>query len=182
VECLAHLEAIRERPAELRSEAFDLGHLLLSLDVLACHLEHGRSERPMSEAGASTLVARAIELMDQDLTRRWTLDDLASQLFVSSFHLGRQFSHWAGLPPIAWLNRRRADRAAILLATTDTPAGTIGGQVGWPDPSYFSRRFRQHRGVSPRAYRARSQRHHARGTGRDRGGRSSPPEVSGTGG
>src|SRR5688572_19246942 len=45
-ECLAHLEMIRQRPVELRSEAFDLGHLLLALDVLARHVERGAPERP----------------------------------------------------------------------------------------------------------------------------------------
>lgn len=153
-ECLAHLEAIRERPADRRSEAFDLGHLLLALDVLARYVERDQPERLTGEAGASMLVSRAVELMDHDLTQRWTLDDLAGQLFVSPFHLGRQFNRWMGLPPIAWLGRRRAERAAILLATTDSAIGAIGGQVGWPDPSHFSRRFRQHMGVSPRTYRA----------------------------
>ncbi len=156
IECLAHLDAIKDRPADRRSEAFDLGHLLLALDVLARHMERGASGRPTGEVGSSTLVARAAELMNQDLTRRWTLDDLACQLFVSPFHLGRQFNRWVGLPPIAWLSRRRAERAAILLATTDSAIGAIGGEVGWPDPSQFSRRFHHHMGVSPRAYRAQS--------------------------
>lgn len=156
VECLAHLDAIRQRPPERRSEAFELGHLLLALDVLARNMECTRPARLTSEMGSSTLVARAVELMDQDLSRRWTLDSLAAHLYVSPFHLGRQFNRWVGLPPIAWLSRCRAERAAILLATTDAAIGVIGCEIGWPDPSQFSRRFRQHMGVCPRTYRAQS--------------------------
>ena len=65
------------------------------------------------------------------------------------------------MPPIAWSNRRRAERAAILLATTDEPIAAIGARVGWPDPSYFSRRFRQEFGVGARTYRAQSHEHQA---------------------
>ena len=156
LECLGHLDAIRERPAEERSEAYDLGHLLLALDVTARTFEREQPEHLTVDPQASTMVASAIELIDHDLQRHWTLEELSSRLYVGSFHLVRQFKRWVGLPPIAYLNRRRAERAATLLATTDGAIADIGAQVGWPDPSHFSRRFRQQMGVSPRAYRAKS--------------------------
>lgn len=172
--CLAHLDAIRERPAAERSEAYDLGHLLLALDVLARCFDREQLERVSVDPRASEVVAAAIDLLDHDLQRRWTLDDLAGSLCVGTFHLVRQFNRWVGLPPIAYLNRRRAERASILLATTDAPVGSIGAEVGWPDPSQFSRRFRQHAGVSPRTYRAQRKHHFAarrrRGTGASAGG------------
>jgi len=160
-ECLTHLEAIRHRPAQERSEAYDLGHLLLALDVLARYVDHEKPESAVVDPRASELVAAAVDLLDHDLQRHWTLDDLAGRLYVGSFHLVRQFNRWVGLPPIAYLNRRRAERAASLLATTDAPVGAIGVDVGWSDPSQFSRRFRQHMDMSPREYRARSRRHWA---------------------
>jgi AraC family L-rhamnose operon transcriptional activator RhaR len=168
--CLAHLDAIRERPAAERSEAYDLGHLLLALDVLARSLEREQPERVVIDPRAPELVAAAIDRLDHDLQHRWTLEELAGQLYVGTFHLVRQFNRWVGLPPVAYLNRRRAERAAMLLATTDTPVGSIGTEVGWADPSQFSRRFRQHMDMSPREYRARSRRHYAsrrRGIGVD---------------
>jgi AraC family L-rhamnose operon transcriptional activator RhaR len=161
MECLAHLEAIRERPADERSEAFDLGHLLLALDVLARHLDRGVAEQPTVHPRASTLVVSALDLLDHDPARHWTLDELAGSLFVGSFHLVREFKRWVGLPPMAYLSRRRAEHAAMLLATTDAAVSEVGAQVGWPDPSHFSRRFRSQMGVSPRAYRALSRRHYA---------------------
>jgi AraC-like DNA-binding protein len=161
VECLAHLDAIRERPAEERNEAFDLGHLLLALDVLVRHAEPGRVEPIPIDPQASALVVSATDLLDQDLSRKWTLRELSGQLCVGPFHLVRQFDRWVGLPPIAYLNRRRAERAAMLLATTADPISSVGADVGWPDPSQFSRRFKQYMGVSPRAYREQSRVHYA---------------------
>jgi AraC family L-rhamnose operon transcriptional activator RhaR len=70
-ECLAHLDAIRKRLAAERSEAYDLGHLLLALDVFARYFDRGQPERVAVDPRASALVATAVELLDRDLQRRW---------------------------------------------------------------------------------------------------------------
>ncbi len=160
-ECQSHLEAIRGRSAEERNEAFDLGRLLLALDVLVRHAEPDRLEPVTIAPQASALVVSAIDLFDQDLSCKWTLRELSSQLCVGPFHLVRQFDRWVGLPPMAYLNRRRAERAAVLLATTEEPVASVGAEVGWPDPSQFSRRFKQYMGTSPSAYRRQSRVHYA---------------------
>ena len=49
-----------------------------------------------------------------------------------------------------YLARLRAERAAAMLVSTDLPVAVVGTEVGWPDPAYFSRRFRASFGVSPR--------------------------------
>jgi AraC family L-rhamnose operon transcriptional activator RhaR len=182
VECIAHLDAIRERPADERSEAYDLGHLLLALDVLARHFRSASPEQVAINPRAPAVVSAAVDLLEHDLQRRWTLDELAARLFVGTFHLVRLFDRWVGLPPIAYLHRRRAERAATLLATTDAPVAEIGGQVGWPDPSNFSRRFRQAMGVSPSAYRATSRVHYAARRGRPRADVPADDDVSSVGG
>ena len=48
---------------------------------------------------------------------------------------------------------RRAEKAAVLLLTTDKAIATIGREVGWHDPNYFARRFRAAFGISARQYR-----------------------------
>jgi AraC family L-rhamnose operon transcriptional activator RhaR len=163
--CLGHLDAIRERPRADRSEAHDLGHLLLALDILSRDLEQEQPEHVVLDPRAPLLVSSAVELLEQDLARRWSLDELAGQLCVGPFHLVRLFKHWVGLPPIAFANRRRAERAAALLATTDEPISAIGSSVGWSEPSYFARRFRGEYGTTPRVYRMRVREHHAAGRG-----------------
>jgi len=160
-ECLSHLDAVRERPAADRNEAFDLGHLLLALDVIIRQVQPDRPKPVSVDPRASDLVVSAIDLLDQDLARRWTLKELSSRLCVGPFHLVRQFNRYVGLPPIAYLNRRRAEWAAALLATTEEPIGTVGAEVGWSDPSQFSRRFRQYMDISPSSYRAQSRVHYA---------------------
>ncbi|MCB9915610.1 MAG: helix-turn-helix domain-containing protein [Planctomycetes bacterium] len=52
-------------------------------------------------------------------------------------------------------------RAANWLRQTDRPILDIALDLGYTDPSNFTRAFRRETGVSPRAFR-----HHARGDGR----------------
>ncbi len=161
--CVGHLDAIGARPAAERSEAFEMGHLLLALDVLASRLEQQATGIVVIDPRAPSLIRSAIELIDADLRHHWTLDELAGRLCVGPFHLVRSFKRWVGTPPIAFSNRRRAERAAVLLTATDDPVAAIGADVGWPDPSHFSRRFLHEFGVTPRAYRVRGQEHRAAG-------------------
>jgi len=137
---------------ERRTHAAELGHLLVALDILAAGATSGAvpiPDRPLT----SSLVAEACQLLERDVTHQWTLAELSARLYVGPFHLARQFVRSVGMPPMRYLARWRAQRAAGLLVSTDQPVAAIGAAVGWPDPSQFSRRFRAEFGVSPRAYR-----------------------------
>ena len=159
--CLDHFDAIRTRPADDRSEAYDLGHLLLALDVLGRRVRAERPDLRSIDPRAPTIVVTALELIESDLQRHWGLAELAAVVCVGQFHLARTFRRWVGQSTGAFANRRRAERAALLLTTTDDPVASIGARVGWEDPAYFARRFRRETGVSPRVYRARARAHQA---------------------
>lgn len=159
--CLGHFDAIRTRASHERSEAYDLGHLLLALDVLGRRVRAERPDLRAIDPRAPTMVTTAVQLLEGDLQRHWGLGELAAALCVGQFHLARSFRRWIGQSTGEFANRRRAERAALLLTTTDDPVATIGAKVGWDDPAYFARRFRQATGVSPRRYRARARAHQA---------------------
>lgn len=147
---IAALEPIRTGEASTR--AAQLAHLLLALDIVAtANAAHARGgEEP---SATSSLVSVAIDLMTRDLAFPWTLDELSRRLFVGRFHLARTFTRAMGDPPMHYLARLRAERAAAMLGTTDLPVAAIGVKVGWADPAHFSRRFRAAFGMSPRTYR-----------------------------
>ena len=126
------------------------------MNVLARRLGPDEVGPGAASPAAPTVVRAAVRLLGDDLRRHWTLDALASELCVGVFYLVRLFKQWMGMPPIAYANHRRAERAAVLLASTDDPVADIGAKVGWPDPSHFARRFRQVYGCGPRAYRLSS--------------------------
>jgi AraC-like DNA-binding protein len=152
---LAALEPIRLAHTDARTRTGQLAHLLLALDVVATAV---REASTTDGADLPSSVAAAVALMEDDLAYPWTLAELSRRTFVGPAHLARSFARSLGMPPIHYLSRLRAERAAAMLARTDDPVATIGTAVGWPDPAYFSRRFRTEFGVSPREYRHRQQR------------------------
>jgi AraC-like DNA-binding protein len=50
--------------------------------------------------------------------------------------------------------RLKIQRACMLLDRSTLRVKEVGAKVGFSDPYYFSRSFRQVMGISPRAYRA----------------------------
>lgn len=99
-------------------------------------------------------VARAMLLLQESLAQEWSLGRLAACLPLNPSYLVRLFRAQTGLPPMKYLDRLRAERAATLLFVSDMPIGSIGEQVGWGDPKLFARQFRQHFGQSATRYRA----------------------------
>ena len=55
---------------------------------------------------------------------------------------------------MAYINRLRLTRAAHLLRDTGMAAKEVAWACGFATPSYFSRCFRQHHGVTPKTWRA----------------------------
>jgi AraC family transcriptional regulator, L-rhamnose operon transcriptional activator RhaR len=100
------------------------------------------------------VVLRGVQMLEVNPSQQWNLVELAQALHVAPSYLSRLFRQHLGLPPMAYLARWRAERAAALLLGTTRPISDIAEEVGWGDPNYFSRRFKQHLGVSASAYRA----------------------------
>jgi AraC-like DNA-binding protein len=99
-------------------------------------------------------VQHAMRLLEADLAEPWTLERLAAGVNLAPGYLIRLFGRSAGMSPMAYLNRIRAERAAGLLIETELPVATIGATVGWHDPSHATRRFRAVFGLSPSRYRS----------------------------
>jgi len=82
-----------------------------------------------------------------------TLESLSESLNYSVAHLSSYFKLRTGLSPIDYLIKVRIDKAAALLLETDATLKEIAVGVGYQDPSYLSRMFKKHKGVSPIRYR-----------------------------
>ena len=130
---------------------------LLSAGLLQCALvEMSRSTEqqvPSTPPGLSRPVRDVLQTMSDDLARPWTVPELAFSAQVSPSSLYRQFHEQLGSGPVERLTLMRAEAAATLLVQTDLPVASVGRLVGWPDPSYASRRFRRVYQVSPVVYR-----------------------------
>jgi CheY-like chemotaxis protein len=104
----------------------------------------------------SALVKRAVAYMHQNYARPLARWEIASAIGVSEDYLSRVFHRELGLSPWDYLNRYRIEQAKQLLRHTSDSIRAIASQVGFRDPLYFSRVFRRVAGLSPSAFRERT--------------------------
>ncbi len=129
-----------------------LGLLVQILSSLARNVAVTSGNKPVKSHRAA---AAALKLIDEAPTEPWTLTSLASRAHIEPTYFVRLFRAAVGLPPMAYLTRRRLELATNLLRREDLPVGEVGALSGWLDANYFSRCFREHFGMSPSRYRAR---------------------------
>ena len=84
-----------------------------------------------------------------------TLAVLAREAGVHPAHLGRAFRVHYGCSIGTLVRQLRVQAAAVQLATTDLSIAAIASAHGFVDQSHFTRQFRRHVGLTPRAYRER---------------------------
>ncbi|MBQ0101350.1 MAG: AraC family transcriptional regulator [Firmicutes bacterium] len=104
----------------------------------------------------SSLMSEAMYFIRMNYDRGISSNDIAEKLNIDQSYFTRVFTKTYGMPPNKWLNVLRLEKACELLKTTDHPVKIISRSVGITDPLYFSRLFRQYKGVSPSEYRDES--------------------------
>ena len=83
-----------------------------------------------------------------------TIEGLAAYASVSHSSLYRRFVKRFQVSPKRFLLEYRIERACALLAGTNCTIQEISTSVGFEDPFYFSRAFKDVKGISPRQYAA----------------------------
>jgi transcriptional regulator GlxA family with amidase domain len=67
----------------------------------------------------------------------------------------RRFSTGTGMTPLDYVHALRLEEAKQMLETTDLAVEAVAEEVGYENPSFFSRLFRRKVGLSPAQYRTR---------------------------
>jgi len=100
-------------------------------------------------------VEHAREILLSRLQEPLRVDLLAQELKLSARQLQRIFKAETGMTLDACLARERIAQARQLLQSTELSIIAVGNAVGWSNPSYFSRCFREHTGSTPGEFRRR---------------------------
>ena len=100
-----------------------------------------------------THVATFLESVFSTERPQQTLATYAAECFVSPGHLNRIVKDATGKSVGSWIDIARLSNARRLLGDTDLPIAEIATSIGMDDPSYFSRFFKHHTGVTPVAFR-----------------------------
>lgn len=104
----------------------------------------------------SALSATTIHIINERYAQPdLTLTSVAAQLFVDTSYLSKQLKRDTGKSFNDYLTTFRIEKAKELLTQSDLhwPIQEIGERVGYPNPHYFSRIFKQHTQKTPTEYR-----------------------------
>jgi len=112
---------------------------------------------PKSGVMVDERVRAAMEYVSQHLDEQVSLEALAELAGLSPSRFAHLFRKEAGIAPLQYVDLKRIDRAKQLLRHTSLRINEIARELG-TDPIYFSLRFKQHTGLSPRDYRTRESR------------------------
>lgn len=110
-----------------------------------------------SRTERSALYTRWVVLVEANYRAHWPVSRYAGQLGLSTERLNRLVRAETGLNAQRLLHERLLREACRWLVHVAAPVSALAFELGFDDPAYFSRFFRRHTGLSPRAYRQRHQ-------------------------
>jgi AraC-like DNA-binding protein len=121
--------------------------------TLVCRSLGPRTTRETAATHARRrLVDRVKVLLASDLTRRWSLAEIAAEIGGSAVYLTQVFQQVEGLPLYRYHLRLRLARALDLVAGYDD-LSALAQDLGFSSHSHFAAAFKQAYGRSPTAFK-----------------------------
>ena len=97
------------------------------------------------------VIEQAVNYVQENFNLTVTLADTAERFSVSPEHFSRMFKKETGFGFCKYLNSVRLQHAEKILRETDRPNITkIAAECGFDDSNYFSKKFKEMYGVSPK--------------------------------
>jgi AraC family transcriptional activator of pobA len=100
------------------------------------------------------LLAAVFDVIERRYHEPISLADVAADLALSAGHLTTVVRRKTGRTVQQWITERRMQQARALLTGTDLTVAAVGARVGYPDVSYFIKRFGAEHGVTPARWRS----------------------------
>lgn len=94
-----------------------------------------------------------LQFIEEHYNEDLTLEQIASSAGLSTSGCLRCFRQTLNTSPIQYIKQLRMEKAAQLLLSTKRKVGDIAMECGFSDMSYFTRAFREEKGVTPRQFR-----------------------------
>jgi DNA-binding response OmpR family regulator len=107
----------------------------------------------VSLSSNDALLQKILSIIEQHLPDAdFTMASMARELNISRSHLFRKVSAVTGYTPNDLLRIMRMKKAAMLFDSGETNVSRVMYEVGYNNPSYFSRCFREVHGINPSRY------------------------------
>lgn len=141
-------------PLKIKADYFKIKVLELLLFLDALELSKHKEERPYFYKSQIEKIKAIRALLTSDLTKNYTIDELAERFEIAATPLKTCFKSVYGSPVFSYMRTYRMNYAASLLRTDRSlKVADIAGMVGYENPSKFASAFRREMGKTPLEYR-----------------------------
>ena len=96
---------------------------------------------------------KIIELMHSSYNLQWSVKDFAKECNLSIYRFIHNFKNHTGMSPMEYLTNVRIDKAKELLLDSSLNISEISNVLGYENPLYFSRVFKNKTGMPPSNFR-----------------------------
>lgn len=108
-------------------------------------------EAPVSEQLENT--KKVVSYVKEHYNKRITVSEVADHVGMSEQYFCRYFKKNMGKTLTEYINEIRVNKAAVMLSNTDEKVIDIAIQCGYDNISYFIKRFKVVKGITPQEYR-----------------------------
>lgn len=147
-----HLEGLDREVRERRDGCDEaaLAHLTLLLVAISRLAADVSDDLALRD---EPLLAAVFDAVEAGFRGPLSLGDVAAAVGLTPGHLTTVVGRKTGRTVQQWITERRMVEARRLLVDTELTVETVAARVGYRDPGYFARRFRNVHGASPREWR-----------------------------
>lgn len=117
--------------------------------VLAAHIVGGIASCRGDGKLAATALKRVLDRIEDEFDQPLTLDHLAGEACLSTFHFARSFKRSTGMAPHRYVLARKIERAKRQLMMTDSTVEEIATALGFENLHHFRRQFQAQLGALP---------------------------------
>ncbi len=104
------------------------------------------------------LISKAIKYVEENMSRsELSVEELSRELGMSRVHLYKKLTAITGRSPVEFIRTIRLKRAAQFLRQSQMNVSEIAYEVGFNNPKYFSRYFKEEFGMLPSEYKAKTE-------------------------
>lgn len=146
-------EMLESRQLSFSDELRRNGFLMLFFSELIKDYRGNSVGAAMHPYPGSVYVKYAVEYIASNYDKKIKINELADYIGVNRSYLTSSFKKTMGCSPQEYLVNLRMEKARSLLEKTDMQINVIANAVGYSDQLAFSKIFKQHFGMSPKAYR-----------------------------
>ena len=144
-------ETLIMRQAGYEAQAVGLVFGLMALVEVAMEPAYLNGSKPI-ELGYPTAVRDAVYLLRESYAEPFNLEAVARAVGVSAAYLRTLFQKWVGESPQQFHTRHRIDQAKKLMRQQSLAIYEVAHHVGFSDPRYFARVFKQITNMTPTQY------------------------------